>query len=105
MPATAAGRTVDIYRYVGPLSARVKSFQHPFESMDYRLAPHALAVAGEIAGFAGDAALAGPGKANHANRFFARAAARSRDAGHRDGERALGARERALRHLARGFLA
>src|SRR5262245_21426715 len=73
--------------------------------MDYRLAPYALAVAGEMAGFAPDIALARPGEANHANRLFARAATRPRDAGDRDAHRAPGAHQRALRHLARGFLA
>src|SRR5688572_6205948 len=100
MPATAAGLTA----FMSPLSP-LEVLQNPFEGPDNRLAPHAFPVAGELARLAGYRALARPREAHHADRLVRRAAARSGDAGHGERDRALAAAERALRHLARGFLA
>src|SRR5262245_33574477 len=100
MPATAAGLTA----FMPPLSS-FEVAQNPFEGVDHRLPPHAFPVAGEVPGLAAHRPRARPREANHSDRLLRCAAAGSRDAGHRQCDRAFAVRERTLRHLARGRLA
>src|SRR5688572_8877090 len=100
MPATAAGLTA----FMSALSS-LEMLQNPFEGPDYRLAPHAFPVAGELARLAGYGAPARPREAHRADGLSRAAAAGAGDAGHGKRDRALAAVERALRHFARGFLA
>src|SRR5918999_6084729 len=100
MPATAAGFT-DL---TPPLSS-VEGFDNPFERADDGLPAHAFAVAREGLGFAPQPVRGAPGKTNHADGLFRRAATGARDAGDPQRDRAFAPRERSLRHLARGLLA
>src|SRR5262245_49642159 len=100
MPATAAGLT----ELMPALSPR-DGFENPFERVDNGLPAHALAVAGKMPRLGPGPAPGGPCEAHHADRLLAAAAAGAGDAGHRQRDRALAARERAPCHLERGLLA